>query len=158
MNDWFHNLFEQRETAQAALPASAAAPDTPAPEPDAHPRLATGTARVDTTVVPSEYQGSEIVRVMPGAGATPGAQGGFEIQQARPVQGPFVVGAPALGTPSIGSASGNAISISPREDRRDDQREQRPEPAGEPPPQPARGSPSVRFESSPDAAAPEPAR
>ncbi|MFC5500550.1 penicillin-binding protein 1A [Caenimonas terrae] len=169
MNDWFHNLFEQREAAQAALPASAAAPDTAAPEPEAQPRLATGAASVDTTVVPSEYQGSEIVRVMPGGGgATSGANGGFEIQQPRPVQrqievaparndrpeGPFVVGAPALGTPSIGSASGNAISVAPREDRR----EQRPEPAGEPPAQPARGSPSVRFESPPETPAPEPQR
>ena len=42
-----------------------------------------GTASVETTVVPSEYQRSEIVRVMPSGPATAGASGGFEVQQPR---------------------------------------------------------------------------
>jgi hypothetical protein len=152
MNDWFHNLFEQREAAQAQAPAQEAAlPDVPQPE-QAQPRPATGTASVDTTVVPPEYQRSETVRVMPGGPAT--SAGGFEIQPPprqlpRPAErapdrlerpdGPFVVGAPSLGTPSIGPAGGSAT------------------PGAEPAPQPARGSPSVRFESAPDSGS-EPAR
>jgi penicillin-binding protein 1A len=152
MNDWFHNLFEQREAAQAPAPApEAALPDAPQPDP-AQPRPATGTASIDTTVVPPEYQRSETVRVMPGGPST--SAGGFEIQPPprqlpRPAErapdrierpdGPFAVGAPSPGTPAIGPVGSPAPT------------------SAEPAPQPARGSPSVRFESAPDTSS-EPAR
>ena len=135
MNDWFRNLFEQREAAQAQVPPpEAARPDTAQPQPDAaQPRPSTGMASVETIVVPSEYQRSEVIRVMPGGAATSGASGGFEIQPPRP-------------------AGGNSISVAPRG-------EQRAEPAAaESAPQAARGSPSVRFESAPDTTPSEPTR
>ena len=168
MNDWFHGLFEQRDAAQAQQAApEAAPPEVAQPQPElVQPRPATAIAPSDNAVVPSEYQRSEIVRVMPSGQATAGAaSGGFDIQPSRPSQraieppasrgeradGPFVVGAPSLGAPSIGQAAGNAVSVAPRE-------QPRPEPAAEPAPQPARGSPSVRFESPPDSGTSEPAR
>ncbi len=140
VNDWFRNLFEQREAAQA-VPA----PELPLPDvaqPDAAPaRPATGTANGETTVVPPvasigapppDPQRSETVRVMPSGPST--TAGGFEIQPptprpaARNADAPFVVGSPALATPSIGAP-----------------------PAAEIAPQPARGSPSVQFEPAPAA-------
>ncbi len=136
MNDWFRNLFEQREAAQA--PPSPEMPLPDVSQPDATPARPT----VETTVVPpvaatgapSDPQRSDTVRVMP-SGPAPSA-GGFEIQTlpprpaARGFDAPFVVGSPALATPSIG---GSAAGL-------------------ETAPQPARGSPSVRFEPAPEPA------
>jgi penicillin-binding protein 1A len=139
MNDWFRNLFEQREAAQAPVaPPESALPDVaqPQPQPDlAQPRPASGSASVETIVIPApvpvpqEIQRSEIVRVVPGA-ASPGA-------------------APQGAT---GSASGNS-SFEVQPARPVVRQLEAPEPA----PQPARGSASVRFEPAPEPAA-EPAR
>ena len=145
MNDWFRNLFEQREAAQAPLsPPETSLPDVPQPE-MAQPRPATGTAGGETTVVPPvDTQRMETVRVIPQGPSN--ATGGFEIQrpQPRPAQlppdrpsdGPFVVGAPS--------------APPQREERRDEGSETVPVQA-------ARGSPSVRFEPAPDNPS-EPAR
>ena len=133
MNDWFRNLFEQREAAQAPVaPTESALPDVaqPQPQPDAmQPRPASGSASVETVVIPAPVpqessQRSEIVRVVPGAGVAgaTGSAGGntsFEVQPPRPVVRQLE--------------------------------------APDPQPQPARGSASVRFEPAPDPA-PEPAR
>ena len=132
MNDWFRNLFEQREAAQAAAPAPDAAQPAAPQQEVAQPRPASGTASVEATVVPSESQRPEIVRVMPVGPATSGASGGFDVQPQRP-----------------GSGSGNSISVAPREERRDV--------SAEPAPLPARGNPSVRFDSAPEPG-PEPSR
>jgi penicillin-binding protein 1A len=114
VNDWFRNLFEQREAAQATVaPPEAALPDVAQPQPEQQVRISpSGASSVEATVgpaaVPSEYQRSEVVRVMPSGPATSGASGAFEVQAPR------------------------AAEI-----------------VAEPPPQPARGSPSVRFEPAP---------
>jgi penicillin-binding protein 1A len=96
-------------------------------------------------------------------GSPPPSAGGFEIQgraaprpadrpPERPLRsdGSFVLGAPSLGTPSIGAATGNATPApAPREEHR--------ESTAEPAPQPARGNPSVRFEPAAETSA-EPAQ
>ena len=155
MNDWVRNLFEQREAAPAApeMPL----PDVPQPD-AAQARPATGTASGETTVVPPDSTRPETGRVMPSGPST--SVGGFEIQRPevrtapRPPErseGPGVVGGPSPATPSVGPGPVNAPgSPPPREERRDSS-------ADTAPAQPARGSPSVRFEPSSEPA-PAPAQ
>ena len=100
MNDWFRNLFEQREAAQApaapeAQPADVAQPPLEA----AQPRPATGTASVETVVVPGEYQRPSQRTVEPPLSRIDRPDGAF-------VTGPESAPQPARGSPAVRFESG----------------------------------------------------
>ena len=171
VNDWWQGLFQP--------PREAVQPAPEAQSPDAEqPRPSTGAATMDPAPslppVPPDAMRPEFQRVPPidrnpaNAPATieltyPDARGGSRTLE-RPLERverierldrperPFVVGSPALAFPSIGPTGANPAAAAPqREERRV---------GGEGPVQPARGSPSMRFESGTDSAptpAPAPA-